>query len=47
MTDEYEVVKDCGWGAKSWKPGDRIKAGEIPPEVVKVLLRTKSVRKVG
>lgn len=40
----YKVVRNCGWGNKSWVKGGTIRDGDVPPEVIDVLLnRTKAI----
>lgn len=44
---EYRVKRTCGWGDKFWAPGQTIADGDVPADVVKVLLARDSVEPAG
>lgn len=44
---EYRVKRNCGWGDRFWTPGQTIADGDVPADVVKVLLARDSVEPAG
>jgi hypothetical protein len=39
-------VAECGWGDRSWHPGDVIADGDVPADVLRVFIRRRVVEPI-